>query len=537
MRFPSALSFFPALVAIIIALPAGATLLILGQSALSRPAWQQLFSWPGLTHSVALSLLSTLVATLIALVLALSLCQRRAFTGRFSTLLLGMPHIALATGLILLLAPSGWLLRLFSPWLSGFEQPPDWPLINDPCAITLTLLLIMKETPFLFLMARNQCEHIDTLRQLQTGSALGYPPTQTWWRIVVPQLLPGLRLPVFCVLAFSLSAADIGILLGPQRPPTLATLIWQWSVDPRQDPGVTAAAALLLLMLTLFGFTLWRGIEALWRSILRQHNGRRSRRVMPSLQPLWHSAGLLTLGAYLALIVASVAMSWRFPDSLPARWTADRWIASFGELASPIINALFIALVSNLVSLLLALGTLEWQRSRQRTIPPAMLLLPLLLPQLNLVFGLQYLTAFTPLSGSMSSVIYAHVLFILPYYFLSLSGTWRSLDPRLLQTALSLGKSPWQALCGVTLPLTRRALAIAFALGVAISLGLYLPTQGLGAGRIPTLATETVAYAAGIDQRMAAVAALWQTAIPLLFYLLALSVPHAIRRRKYASPA
>ncbi|MBW7984356.1 ABC transporter family protein [Enterobacillus tribolii] len=233
MRFPSALSFFPALVAIIIALPAGATLLILGQSAFSRPAWQQLFSWPGLTHSVALSLLSTLVATLIALMLALSLCQRRAFTGRFSTLLLGMPHIALATGLILLLAPSGWLLRLFSPWLSGFEQPPDWPLINDPCAITLTLLLIMKETPFLFLMARNQCEHIDTLRQLQTGSALGYPPTQTWWRIVVPQLLPGLRLPVFCVLAFSLSAADIGILLGPQRPPTLATLIWQWSVDPR----------------------------------------------------------------------------------------------------------------------------------------------------------------------------------------------------------------------------------------------------------------------------------------------------------------
>ncbi|MBL0252916.1 MAG: hypothetical protein IPQ12_10250 [Polaromonas sp.] len=38
--------------------------------------------------------------------------------------MLAMPHAALAIGLVFLLSPSGWLLRLFSPWLTGFDFPP-----------------------------------------------------------------------------------------------------------------------------------------------------------------------------------------------------------------------------------------------------------------------------------------------------------------------------------------------------------------------------------------------------------------------------
>ncbi|WCF13150.1 hypothetical protein N4G58_03925 [Edwardsiella piscicida] len=57
---------------------------------------------------------------------------------------------------------------------------------------------------------------------------------------MVPQLLPGLRLPMFCVLAFALSALDLAQLLGPQRPLLFAQLLWQWIADG----GQTALAAL-----------------------------------------------------------------------------------------------------------------------------------------------------------------------------------------------------------------------------------------------------------------------------------------------------
>ena len=48
--------------------------------------------------------------------------------------LLAVPHLASAIGTAFLLAPSGWLARLASPWLTGWERPPDLLTVNDPSA-------------------------------------------------------------------------------------------------------------------------------------------------------------------------------------------------------------------------------------------------------------------------------------------------------------------------------------------------------------------------------------------------------------------
>src|SRR3546814_1071986 len=66
--------------------------------------------------------------------------------------MVAVPHAAVALGLAFLIAPSGWLVRLVSPWATGWELPPDVATVQDPNALALALGLIVKELPFLLLM-------------------------------------------------------------------------------------------------------------------------------------------------------------------------------------------------------------------------------------------------------------------------------------------------------------------------------------------------------------------------------------------------
>lgn len=542
---PFLLALFPVGLFIAGALPILAALLALTQplsdissfNTFIQP-WTLLLQWPGLMRSVGLSLWSAIAATLISLWLALALCsqviQRASCTARaISSAILAMPHIALATGLILLLSPSGWLLRLISPTFTGFVRPPDWPIVNDPYALSLILLLVIKETPFLFLMAFNIVGRIDVARQMQAANALGYHSEKAWWLLLVPQILVALRLPLFCVLAFGLSTVDIAILLGPQQPTTLALLVWQWISEPSMGhQSLAAAGTLLLIVITLASFGAWRYAEKSWLTYCRNAYGQRRSTWRMPLTPLWAMGIVLTLGAYAVLFVWSVAWRWPFSSSFPLKWSYDYWLTSVHQLSTPIINSLLIASVANLLGLLLCIGFLEWQFYTRRNTNLWFLLVPLLTPQISLIFGLQHMAAWLDVIGLLPSVIFAHMVFIVPYYFLSLSGTWQTFDPRLIYTAQSLGKSPWTCFWRIKIPLLSKPLALSVALGFAVSIGLYLPTLGLGAGRFPTLATETVAYASGIDRRMAAVAALWQTFIPLLVYGIALFLPFILTRNK-----
>ena len=70
------------------------------------------------------------------------------------------------------------------------------------------------------------------------------------------------------------------------------------------------------------------------------------------------------------------------------------------------------------------------------------------------------------------------------------------------------------------------------AVGLAISFGLYLPTQLLGAGRVSTITTESVALASGSNSSIIAVWALLQTLLPMLGFAIAIFLPKLIWRNR-----
>jgi putative thiamine transport system permease protein len=161
-----------------------------------------------------------------------------------------------------------------------------------------------------------------------------------------------------------------------------------------------------------------------------------------------------------------------------------------------------------------------------------LLYLPLLVPQIAFLFGAQVVLVRIGLDATLIAVIWSHLLFVLPYVFLSLADPYRALDPRYARIAAGLGATPWQAFLRIKAPMLLKPILLALAVGFAVSVGLYLPTLFAGAGRVATLTTEAVTLAGGADRRLVAVTTLLQAGLPLLVYGMALALPALVHRHR-----
>ncbi|MBC7163963.1 MAG: ABC transporter permease subunit [Roseovarius sp.] len=521
----------------------------LGGQGLSLAAFDALFAWPGLPRAMALSLGVGFAATALSLALVTLICAGWAGTRTFGMIerllspLLSVPHAAAAFGLAFLVAPSGWIARALSPWATGWAQPPDLLILQDPAGLSLVFGLVTKEVPFLLLMTLAALTQARPGQSLRVAQALGYARVSGWLKVVFPLVYRQIRLPVCAVLAFSMSVVDVAIILGPNTPPTLAVQVVRWMSDPDLTLRFHAAAgAVLQLGLVVLGLGLWRLLEiavaALGRAWIAA--GTRGRRGGEQAVRL----AALVLGALAALAVIaglggqavwSLAGLWQFPDLLPDAFTMRNWQRHGPRLAGPVTETLLIAGAATFLALLLTLASLEAEHRhglRPATRALWLLYLPLIVPQVAFLTGFQTLSIATGVDGGRAAVILAHLVFVLPYVFLSLSDPWRAWDARQDTIARALGAGPDRVLWAVRLPMLLRPLLIAAAVGFAVSVGQYLPTLLVGAGRVATLTTEAVALAAGGDRRAIGVYALAQTAAAFAPFALAVLLPRVLWRNR-----
>jgi putative thiamine transport system permease protein len=345
------------------------------------------------------------------------------------------------------------------------------------------------------------------------------------------------------VLAFSLSVVDVAIILGPSQPPPLSVLATRWfsDYDLSRYP-VAAAAAVLQLIVVIAAIGLWRVAEILVAALGRGWIARGSRGFASALLTrLAGSAALLIgglgLAAILGMVVWSVALVWRFPDAWPAALGLATWQAQAGAISPALANTAIIGMAATVLAIVLVLACLENEVRHGRRPGGAalwLLFIPLLAPQIAFLFGIQVALVRIGLDGTLSAVIWSHLIFVLPYVFLSLADPFRALDPRLSATAAALGAGPVRVFVTIKLPLLLRPLLIAAAVGFAVSVGQYLATLFPGAGRISTLTTDAVTLASGADRRIIGVYAALQAALPLLAYAAALGIPAFLYRDRRA---
>lgn len=507
--------------------------------------FSQLFADSRFWPSVRLTLFTGLTATaLVFLLTTLSLvCVHRTRLWRWLLAslppLLAVPHAALAVGILFLIAPSGWIARLFSPWLSGWERPPVAWVVPDAAGISLIIGLVVKEFPFLLLAAFAQLPALNVDASLAIGRTLGYSPARCWSRLILPQLYPRIRFTMLIILAFNLSVVDMALLLGPGNPPTFSVLLMTLVSDPGARAAASAGALVLALGVFLAGVGLY-GLEKILGYIAqyRRSSGQRGTGLK-----LFRTVGqwavsvvlLFSVLGLVMLILWSLTRRWRFPDALPQQWSFQQWSGRTELLTNPLITTLCIAVATALLAMLSAVVWLELERQQKVPQLNSVWFIPLLVPQVTLLFGWQSFALLVGIDGHWLTVVYSHWVYALPYVILILAIAWREYDRNWHHAAHTLGGCYFTVLGKVHLPMLVKPLSQAAAVAIAVSVAQYLPTLLLGAGRYQTLAVELVTSFGGVDRRVIAALALLQSALPLLAFSGALLVPWLVLKPRAAS--
>ncbi|WP_299983356.1 hypothetical protein [Desulfobacula sp.] len=528
-------------------LPSMNYLPVIGHTHVSLSVWFDFFSYPGIQTAIRVTLFSGLTASFGVVCLGflfITFSYGNALWKFFEKILspvLSIPHAAFAIGFGFLIAPSGWLIRMVSPKMTGFTVPPDWIILNDPLGISLSIALMIKEFPFLIMVTMGALGQLDIKKTLLVGRALGYTKEQIWLKILIPRLYPHLRLSIFAVIAYSLSVADMAIILGPSSPPSLSVLILKWFNDPVMSFKLLAAAgSLFLFFMVVLSILCVYLIERSARVFLRPWTTSGKRRSFLSpLKPIifFMGSGILffTAVSSVILVIWSLTWQWRFPDFLPTAWTLKLWTKGLMSSFDPVMTTLLTGVASAFIGLILTVGCLEHEvaagKTRTRNYTGYIhyfLYLPLLVPQITFMAGIQLLLVITKMDGYWITLMVSHLLFVLPYMFIALSATYLAFDGRMTDQAMVLKRSYTSVLFRIKLPMLIKPILFSFAIGFSVSVAQYIPTMLVGAGRFSTITTEVVSIASGSDRRAIAVYALIQQFLPMMMYALAIIIPKSL---------
>jgi putative thiamine transport system permease protein len=509
----------------------------------ARDAMTLLFAEPGLFNATLLTVSTALASTALSVLMAaMCLAGLDGIAGRgserVSRIILAMPHAAFAAGLFLFLTPGGWAVRIAHALTGFFPEPPLWISVKDPDGIVLTLALVLKETPFLVLLALPALARLRLEAHEQAAAALGHGKASQFFTIIWPRLYRELRLPVLAVLVFGIGVVDMAQILGPTTPATLAVLVTRLvSAGGAAGYGAGEAGALLLIGVALLAVVFWLCFEKLvaWRHRVVITRGLRLQWADVPLQTIARLALILMTAAIsasiLTLAISAFAGPWPYPSALPHAFTMAGWKQPSLTLA--LGETLLIALPSAVLALVAVLLVLESRGDSQRPVRQwqgILLFSPLLLPQLSLIAGVSSGLALFGIGYGITAVIIAHLLYTVPYAWLSLSQSHAALDPRYGQVAMAMGQSRRAIFFRVRLPMLLGSLSIALAIGASVSFAQYLPTLIAGGGRVTTIATEAVALASGGERRPIAVFGLLQALLPALGFFLAAVIPFWVRR-------
>jgi putative spermidine/putrescine transport system permease protein len=207
---------------------------------------------------------------------------------------------------------------------------------------------------------------------------------------------------------------------------------------------------------------------------------------------LWAVVAAL-IAPLIPLALWAVARGWRFPDVLPPQISAAPFAYVFGPV-SGVLPALgttaMVATMTTALALLLGVPAgrvLGLQRFRGRMLVEAIVLAPLVVPGIAVVLGLHGVFIGLGLTNTVAGVVLAHLIPVLPYVILVMTGVFANFDKGLENQARSLGANGWQVMWHVTRPGVAAGIMVAGLFAFLVSTGQYILTLVIGGGRVETL--------------------------------------------------
>ena len=506
---------------------------ILGKSEFNLNYFYISFNIAGISKSIILSLFTGLGSTLLALffsqVILLYFFKTRAYNyiKIIISPLIALPHITMAIGLIFLFSPSGLFFRLFSPWLTGFDRPPNFFIIPDEYGFFLILGLILKEIPFFILVSLSAIQQFSARQIFDLGKSLQNSNFSSWCILIFPLIYKKIRLVIFIVIAFTASVVDMSLILAPSTPSTLAIRILQIYQSSDIDSFFIASnLALIQLLIIVILLLSWMILERIvehklffifFMKIL-------SFKIFFLKNLIFASAAILfslsVLGIFSSLLWG-FSKNWYFPSFFPNSIDIDTFINFYNENKFIVFISIFISVVVSFLSSLLTIIWVELMDilKMKKLYLEWIIFIPLFIPQISFLIGLQSFIILFNFDSFLIPLIIIQLFYVIPYSFIILAPSLREIKKDVIRVAASLGKNRFHRLVQIKLPIIMSSFLTSFAIGMLVSFSLYIPVYFIGAGRVTTLTVEALNLALSGSRQDLGVATFFQIIIPILILI------------------
>ena len=506
---------------------------ILGKSEFNLNYFHLSFNIAGISKSIILSLFTGLVSTLLALffsqVILLYLFKTRAYNyiKIIISPLIALPHITMAIGLIFLFSPSGLFFRLISPWLTGFDRPPNIFIMPDEYGLFLILGLILKEIPFFILVSLSALQEFSAKKIFDLGKSLQNSNFSSWCILIFPLIYKKIRFVIFIVIAFTASVVDMSLILAPSTPSTLAIRILQTYQSSDADSLFIASnLALIQLFIIIILLLFWMVLEKIvsyklsfifFMKILSFKTFFIKKTVILTSVILF----FLSILGIISSLIWGLSANWYFPNFFPKSLTLDVFTNFYNENKSIIFISIFISFIVSLISSLLTIIWVELIEilKIKKIYLEWIIFIPLFIPQISFLIGLQSFIILFDFDSYLLPLIIIQLFYVIPYSFIILAPSLREIKKEIIIVATSLGKNRLQRLLSIKIPIVMSSLLTSFAIGMLVSFSLYTPVYFFGGGRITTLTVEALNLALSGSRQDLGVATFFQIIIPILILI------------------
>lgn len=465
-------------------------------------------------QSAAMAATVTVFSALIAVPLAF-LTVRTDLPGRkfwliATTLPLAVPSYVGSFALIAALAPRGSFLQILLEPL-GVERLPS--IYGFPGAV---LAITLFTYPYLLLSVRSGLQGIDPSIE-EAGRSLGYSSKETFFKVVLPQLRPSMIAGSLLVALYALRDFGTPSLM---RFDSFTRVIF---IQYRASFNRNTAAVLSLMLVTLVLVILW--LEYRMRSRAAYYTRGSASLRPPKIVKLgiwkWPALGfcllitssgvVLPVGVALFWLIRGMNAGYNFPNLLPI--IGNSILASGLAAIAAIIFALPIAILSvrfptKITAIIERCSYISFG-------------LPGIVIALSLVFfGANYLPF---IYQTLPMLVFAYLVLFLPQSVGSIRSSLLQVNPKIEESARSLGRNSWQTLTEVTFPLVRPGILSGAVLVFLTAIKELPATMLLSPIGFRTLATQIWQATENVDFADAAAASLTMLLVSMGSTLLVLS--------------
>ncbi|PPR49730.1 MAG: Trehalose transport system permease protein SugB [Alphaproteobacteria bacterium MarineAlpha5_Bin5] len=222
------------------------------------------------------------------------------------------------------------------------------------------------------------------------------------------------------------------------------------------------------------------------------------------------------LGAFIlvlpiiAFFINAFSFRWFYPQLIPKELSMQAWVrlklipregsrtlegfldlwATNPTVIKALINSLTIGFVVTIVSIIIALPAarvLGLFNFKFKKLIIFLMVSPTILPPIAFVLGLNINFISLGFSGSFFGVCLVHLVPIMPYVVLTLTGIFANYNPDFEYQARTLGANKFKTFYLITLPAIAPGMVVAALFAFLVSWSQYLLTFLIGAGKIMTL--------------------------------------------------